>query len=49
MGYTEMEKAIQDIAEEIKKTCIIKNTAIRNDIFGILESQCTVVYFPIAE
>lgn len=49
MGYTEMEKAIQDIAEEIKKTCIIKNTAIRDDIFGILESQCTVVYFPIAD
>lgn len=49
MEYTEMEKAIQYIAEETKKACVIKNTAIRDDIFGILESHCTVVYFPIED
>ena len=26
-----------------------ENTAIRDDIFGILENQCTVVYFPIED
>lgn len=49
MEYTEMEKIIQNIVDEIKQRCIVENTAIRDDIFGILESQCTVVYFPIKD
>lgn len=49
MEYTDMKQTIQGIVDEIKKTCIIKNTAIRDDIFGILESQCTVVYYPIKD
>ncbi len=44
-----MEKVIQNIVAEIKEKCIIKNTAIRDDIFGILEGQCTVVYYPIQD
>ena len=49
MEYTEMDKVIQNIVDEIKQECIIENTAIRDDIFGILENQCTVVYFPIED
>lgn len=49
MEYTEMDKVIQNIVDEIKQKCIIENTAIRDDIFGILENQCTVVYFPIKD
>ena len=36
-------KAIQKIISEIKEKCIIKNTAIRDGIFGILENECTVI------
>lgn len=49
MEYTDMRQTIQNIVDEIKKKCIIKNTAIRDDIFGILENQCTVVYYPISD
>lgn len=49
MEYTDMRPTIQNIVDEIKKACIIKNTAIRDDIFGILEGQCTVVYYPISD
>lgn len=49
MDYTDMRPTIQNIVDEIKKACIIKNTAIRDDIFRILESQCTVVYYPISD
>ena len=45
----DVKNAIRDIVDEIKKMCIIENTAIRDDIFGILENQCTVVYFPISD
>ena len=34
----DVKNAIRDIVDEIKKMCIIENTAIRDDIFGILES-----------
>lgn len=49
MEYTDMKLTIQNIVDEIKKACIIQNTAIRDDIFKILESQCTVVYYPISD
>ena len=40
-------KAIQKIISDIKEKCIIKNTAIRDSIFGILENECTVIYYPL--
>ena len=40
-------KAIQKIILDIKEKCIIKNTAIRDSIFGILENECTVIYYPL--
>lgn len=32
MEYTEMDKVIQNIVDEIKQECIIENTAIRDDL-----------------
>lgn len=40
-------KAIQNIILEIKEKCIIQNTAIRDNIFSILENECTVIYYPL--
>ena len=47
MEWKEIEKAIQNIVIDIKEQCIIQNTAIRDDIFGILEDNCTVIYYPL--
>lgn len=47
MEWKEIEKAIQSIVADIKEKCIIQNTAIRDDIFGILEDNCTVIYYPL--
>ena len=40
-------EAIKKIILDIKEKCIIKNTAIRDSIFGILENECTVFHFPV--
>lgn len=47
MEWKEIEKVIQEIVSEIKDTCIIQNTAIRDNIFSILEDNCTVIYYPL--
>lgn len=47
MDWKEIEKVIQEIVSDIKDKCIIKNVAIRDDIFSILEDNCTVVYYPL--
>lgn len=47
MEWNKVENAIQTIIKDIKEKCIIQNTAIRDDIFGILENHCTVVYYPL--
>lgn len=40
-------EAIQKIISDIRESCIIQNTAIRESIFGILENACTVIYYPL--
>lgn len=40
-------EAIKKIILDIKEKCIIKNTAIRDSIFDILENECTVIYYPL--
>lgn len=40
-------EAIRKIILDIKEKCIIKNTAIRDRIFSILENECTVIYYPL--
>lgn len=47
MEWKEIEKAIQSIVTDIKKQCIIQNTAIRDNIFEILEDKCIVIYYPL--
>lgn len=47
MDWKEIDKVIQSIVADIKNKCIIKNVAIRDDIFGILEDNCTVIYYPL--
>ena len=42
-------KAIQNIILEIKEKSVIQNTAIRDNIFSILENVCTVIYYPLEE
>ena len=47
MEWKKVEKVICDIVSDIKRTCIIQNTAIRDGIFTILEENCTVIYYPL--
>ena len=47
MEYKVVVVAIKKIILDIKEKCIIKNTAIRDSIFGILENECTVIYYPL--
>ena len=47
MNWNEIERAIQEIIADIREKCIIQNTAIKDDIFGILENNCTVIYYPM--
>lgn len=47
MEWKEIENVIQKIVSDIKNKCIIQNTAIRDNIFGILEDNCTVIYYPL--
>lgn len=47
MEWKKIENVIREIVSHIKKECIIQNTAIRDDIFSILEDKCTVMYYPL--
>ena len=47
MERKEIVQAIQKIISDIREKCIIKNTAIRDSIFDILENECTVIYYPL--
>ena len=47
MGNDTESKIIKDIIYDIKNKCVIKNDAIKDDIFSILEQHCTVVYYPL--
>lgn len=42
-----IDKVIQGIVSDINEKCIIKNVAIRDNIFSILEDNCTVIYYPL--
>lgn len=45
MEWEKIDKVIQRLVSEIKDKCIIKNAAIRDNIFDILEDNCTVIYY----
>ncbi|MCD8177272.1 MAG: ImmA/IrrE family metallo-endopeptidase [Tannerellaceae bacterium] len=46
MDQNEIKRAIQYIIQDINEKSIIQNTAIKDSIFGILENECTVIYYP---
>lgn len=47
MDMNVVSAALIEIIKEIKEKLVINNVAIRADIFGILESVCTVIYYPL--
>lgn len=47
MDWDNVVKLILQIIDEIRKDYVINNMTIRDDIFGVLEKHCTVVYYPI--
>ncbi len=49
MEWNEIVSAIQNEIVEIRKKYVINNDIIRDDVFGILEKYCTVLYYPIEE
>ena len=49
MQWNEVVNAIQDEIAEIRKKYVINNDIIRDDVFGILEKYCTVLYYPIED
>lgn len=49
MKWNEIVSAIQNEIVEIRKKYVINNDIIRDDVFGILEKYCTVLYYPIEE
>lgn len=49
MQWDQIVEIIREIIADIRRECIIKNVAIRDDIFGILEKKCTVIYYPLED
>lgn len=47
MDWAKIDLIIKDIITDIKDKCIIKNDAIRDNIFSILEDKCVVIYYPL--
>ena len=47
MEWENIVKAIQDVIIRIRMEYVINNTIIRDDVFGILEKYCTVLYYPL--
>ena len=45
----QFDKAIVEVVDECKKENGIINIVIRDDVFKILESHCSVVYYPLEE
>ena len=47
MDWDHIVLAINQIIDEIRKKQVLQNVAIRDDIFSILEKNCTVLYYPL--
>lgn len=47
MEWEKIVKAIQDVIIQIRKEYVINNTIMRDDVLGILEKHCTVLYYPL--
>lgn len=49
MNWESIVETILDIIQDIREKSVIDNIAIRDSIFNILESMCTVIYYPLDE
>lgn len=49
MEWEKIVRAIQDVIIQIRKEYVINNTIIRDDVLGILEKYCTVLYYPLPQ
>ena len=47
MNWEKIVEQIPTVIEKIRIDYILNNMIIKDDIFGILEKHCTVVYYPI--
>lgn len=47
MDWEKIVEQIPKVIEKVRKDYVLNNMTIRDDIFGILEKHCTVVYYPI--
>lgn len=47
MDWEKIDDSICCLIEDIRRESIIKNEVIRDDIFDILESRSTVIYYPL--
>ena len=47
MDWEKIKEQIPTVIEKVRIDYVLNNMVIRDDIFGILEKHCTVVYYPI--
>ena len=47
MDWEKIVGLIPEVIEKVRADYVLSNMIIRDDIFGILEKYCTVVYYPI--
>jgi len=46
MEWENIVEAICEVIKQIRQEYVIDNRIIRDDVFGILEKYCTVLYYP---
>lgn len=47
MDWTKIVGQIPTVIEKVRTDYVLNNMIIKDDIFGILEKHCTVIYYPI--
>ena len=47
MNWGKIIEQIPTVIKNIRTDYVLNNIIIKDDIFGILEKHCTVVYYPI--
>ena len=49
MNWDKIVEQIPTVIEKVRTNYVLNNMIIKDDIFGILEKHCTVVYYPIED
>ena len=47
MDWEKIVQQIPTVIEKVRTDYVLNNMIIKDDIFGILEKHCTVIYYPI--